>query len=67
MPSKRATLKLPELIGITEVSRLLRVTPQTLRRWDREGLLKPVRRGKTDYRKYKRDEVLKLLAEGLSK
>ena len=67
MPSKRATLKLPELMRITEVSKILGVTPQTLRRWDKEELLKPIRQGKAGYRKYKRSDVLKILTEGLSK
>jgi excisionase family DNA binding protein len=50
-----------ELLTINEVAELLRVHPQTLRRWDEEGKLKAVRIGEKGHRKYKLSEIKKLL------
>lgn len=50
-----------ELLTLSEVSRLLKVHPNTLRAWDKNGVLKAVRFGMRGDRKYKREEVNKIL------
>lgn len=48
------------LIKISEAAKLLNCHPNTLRNWDKEGILKPVRIG-GKIRKYKRDDILRLI------
>ncbi len=52
--------KLPELLSLRETCEMLKVHPNTLRQWDKKGLLKAVRFGTRGDRKYKKDEVLRL-------
>ena len=45
-------------IKIGEAAEICGVTPQTLRRWEREGILMPDRKGKGDTRYYDLDKLL---------
>lgn len=56
---------LPELLKIKEVANLLNVTPLTLRNWDKQGKLIPLRIGTRKDRRYKKEDILKILKEGL--
>lgn len=49
------------LITLEEASALLNVHPETLRRWDRSGELLAIRIGKRKDRRYKKQDVLRLL------
>lgn len=53
------------LIPIGEVAKLLAVTVQTVRRWDRDGQLTAVRTPK-GHRRFRRSEVEALLAKAAS-
>lgn len=53
--------KIPELLSMKEVSELLKVHPNTLRLWDKKGILKAVRFGTRRDRKYRKIDVLTLL------
>ncbi len=53
--------KIPELLSMKEVSKLLKVHPNTLRLWDKKGILKAVRFGARGDRKYRKEDVLVLL------
>jgi len=52
--------ELEELLSINQAAKILNVKPQTLRRWDKEGILKAVRVGKrrgVGDRRYKKSEI----------
>jgi len=49
------------LYRIGDAARILGVSVQTLRRWDKEGKLKPIRVGKE--RRYREEDLLKFLGE----
>lgn len=50
-----------KLVKIKEASLVLGVHPQTLRRWERQGLIKPYRIGNLKHRRYDLKELIKLL------
>lgn len=55
--------KLSEYLTLSEVSKLLKVHPNTLRNWDKNDTLKPIRIGERKLRCYKKEEVLKFLEQ----
>lgn len=55
-----------KLLRIKEAAELLGVNPETLRRWDNEGRLKAVRIGKRQDRRYKLEDLQKII-DGQSK
>lgn len=48
------------LVTIAEAAKLLRVSPSTLRNWDRNGKLTPRRHPLNGYRMYDRAEIERL-------
>lgn len=50
-----------ELLSLKDVSELLKVHANTLRLWDKKGILKAVRFGVRKDRKYIKKEVLKFI------
>jgi excisionase family DNA binding protein len=50
-----------QFLSIREVATMLKVHPETLRRWDKEGKLKSVRIGERGHRKYSKVKIEKLL------
>lgn len=50
-----------QLITIKQASKMLGVTPLTLRNWDRNGKLKALRHPMNNYRVYKRSDIDRLL------
>lgn len=52
-----------KLISLREAARILGVNPQTLRRWDDSNKLKAVRVGDRKDRKYKAEDVIKMLEQ----
>ena len=60
----RATAKqLESMLTVTEVSLLLHVHPNTLRRWSDNGIIKAYRIGSRGDRRFKQDDVNSFLAE----
>jgi len=47
----------PEYLTLMEVSQLLKVHPNTLRNWDKDGNLKSVRIGVRKLRRYRREDI----------
>ena len=52
---------LPELITLKEASETLKVHPNTLRHWDKKGILVAVRIGERKIRRYRKEDILKLI------
>lgn len=50
-----------ELLKMKEACELLKVHPNTLRQWDKKGVLKAVRIGVRGDRRYKRGDIEKLI------
>jgi excisionase family DNA binding protein len=55
--------ELSEYLTLSEVSKLLKVHPNTLRNWDKNGTLKPIRIGERKLRRYKKEDVIKFLEQ----
>lgn len=52
---------LQELLTLKQASELLKVHPNTLRAWDKNGILKAVRIGERGLRRYKREDLVKFM------
>lgn len=53
--------KLPEILTISQASKLLNCHPNTLRNWVAHGMIECIRFGKRGDRRFKKDDLLKLL------
>ena len=53
--------EIPELLTLQEASDILKCHPNTLRQWDRKGILVAVRFGERKDRRYRKEDILKLL------
>ena len=53
--------ELTELLTIKEAAQILKIHEETLRRCDNEGKLKAVRINKRGNRRYKKEDLLKLI------
>lgn len=53
--------KLPDILTLQQACELLNCHPNTLRNWDRKGILKAIRFGSRGDRRYKKSAILKLL------
>lgn len=51
----------PKLLRIKEAAEMLGINPETLRRWDNQGRLKAVRIGKRQDRRYKQEDIQKII------
>jgi excisionase family DNA binding protein len=50
---------LQELLTLKEASELLKVHPNTLRAWDKKGILKAIRIGERALRRYRKEDLMK--------
>jgi len=55
------SVRIPELITLQEAASVLKVHPNTLRAWDKKGILVAVRIGEKGIRKYKKEDLVKLI------
>ena len=53
--------KHPELLTLKETCEILKVHPNTLRAWDKKGVLKAIRFGMRGDRRYKISEINKFI------
>jgi excisionase family DNA binding protein len=49
---------LPDLMTVREVAEVLRVSPLTIKRWGKKGILPPIRINSRGDRRYKKEAVL---------
>ncbi len=56
--------ELPELLTIRDVTHILNVHPNTLRNWEREGLIEVVRIGRRRDRRYQKEKIKNMLSLG---
>ncbi len=49
--------KIPELITLKETCEILKVHPNTLRQWDKKGILVAVRIGEKKVRRYRKADI----------
>jgi len=54
-----ATQDLSQYVTLKQACELLQVHPNTLRNWDRKGILKAVRIGERRLRRYKKEDLIK--------
>jgi excisionase family DNA binding protein len=54
---------LPELLTLKEACEILKCHPNTLRQWDKKGILVAVRFGERKDRRYRKEDILKLLEQ----
>lgn len=57
------TNKISKLLKIREAAEILSVNPETLRRWDRSGKLKAIIISKRGDRRYKQEDIVKIINE----
>lgn len=50
-----------QLLSLKEACELLKVHPNTLRKWDSKGILKAVRFGQRKDRRYRREDIEKFI------
>ena len=50
-----------KLLKISETAELLNVHPNTLRQWDKTGQLKAIRFGQRKDRRYRKEDIMKLV------
>ncbi|HEC92174.1 MAG TPA: helix-turn-helix domain-containing protein [Candidatus Atribacteria bacterium] len=53
--------EIPQLLTLKEASEILKCHPNTLRQWDKKGILVAVRFGERKDRRYRKEDILKLL------
>jgi len=63
MPTKqnKKLTSLPDILTLQQACDVLNCHPNTLRKWDNKGLLKAMRFGTRRDRRYKKNDILKLL------
>jgi len=55
--------KLPNILTLKQACEILNCHPNTLRNWDNQGILKAIRFGKRGDRRYKKEDILKILSK----
>lgn len=59
-PSDSGT-NIPELLTLQQACEILQVHPNTLRAWDKKGILVAIRIGEKKIRRYRKEDILKLI------
>lgn len=54
-------IKKQKLLKLSEAAELLNVHPNTLRKWDKKGILKAIRFGERKDRRYRKEDIMKLV------
>ena len=59
--SDKKLSKLPDILTLKQACEVLNCHPNTLRQWDNKGTLKAIRFGARKDRRYKKEDIVKLL------
>lgn len=59
--SLQKSRKIPELLTLMEACAILKCHPNTLRQWDRKGILPAIRIGERRARRYRKEDILRFL------
>lgn len=59
--SKNHYNKYPDILSLQQACEILNCHPNTLRNWDKKGILKSIRFGTRQDRRYKKSDILKLI------
>ena len=62
-PENSGRADLPELLTLDEAAKYLKCHPNTLRQWDRKGILPAIRIGERKARRYKKEYLEKFIEE----
>ena len=54
---------LPEILTLKQACEVLNCHPNTLRNWDNEGTLKAIRFGTRKDRRYRKEDIVKLISK----
>jgi len=63
MQSANIDQKIEEFLTLKEASEILKCHPNTLRQWDKKGVLKAVRIGVRRDRRYKKSDIINMLSK----
>jgi excisionase family DNA binding protein len=55
--------KMPELLTLKEACDILKCHPNTLRQWDKKGILPAIRIGERKARRYRKEDILKMIED----
>jgi len=61
MTKKQKNKQIPELLTLKEACDILKCHPNTLRQWDKKGILSAIRIGAKRVMRYKKEDILKFL------
>lgn len=61
MKNTKNNKKIPELLTLKEACEILKCHPNTLRQWDKKGVLVAIRIGVKKIMRYRKEDILKLL------
>ena len=53
--------EMPEILTLRQASEVLNCHPNTLRNWEREGVIECIRLGKRGDRRFRKEDILKIL------
>jgi len=53
--------EIPELLTLKEACEILKCHPNTLRQWDKKGILPAIRIGEKRVRRYRKEDILSMI------
>lgn len=59
----RSEQEIPELLTLKEACNILKCHPNTLRQWDKKGILPAIRLGVKNMRRYKKEDIMRLIQQ----